>query len=391
MSSHPQPARVVANEANLREQLDTLVQGLVGRRGVRHALVAIETGDRAFRWLKAVGEADADGRPLQVDTPMFIASVTKLYIAAVVLQLHEHGSLRLDEAMTAYLPPELVQGLHRLDGVDHTGQISVRHLLGHTSGIPDWLEDRPRGGQAWLDTLPVGSDRVLDIAAITQHVREQLVPHFPPQPPEAERQRVRYSDTNYQLLMAIIEAVTGKPLPQVFTEQLYRPLGLRHTWHPGAEPLEPAPAPAAFWLGAAPFEQPLLLQSFRDLYCSADDGLRFMRALVRGEVFQRPETAQLMRARWNRFGLPRDAASMRLPNWPIEYGLGMMRYHLPRVFTPFKPLPAVIGHTGVTGSWSFYCPQRDLYLWGSVSQGAAAPLPFRFVPRLLRTLEAGGL
>jgi D-alanyl-D-alanine carboxypeptidase len=77
------------------------------------------------------------------------------------------------------------------------------------------------------------------------------------------------------------------------------------------------------------------------------------------------------------------------PGWPMEYGLGMIRYRLPRLFTPFKPVPEVVGHSGVTGSWLFHCPELDIITAGTVDQATAAALPYRFVPRLLRALQQG--
>ena len=60
-----------------------------------------------------------------------------------------------------------------------------------------------------------------------------------------------------------------------------------------------------------------------------------------------------------------------------------MRVRCPK---PSRPVPAVIGHTGVTGSWLFYCPELDVYLTGTVDQFTAAGVPFRFVPKMLRVL-----
>jgi D-alanyl-D-alanine carboxypeptidase len=371
----------------VRQRMRELTRGLLSRKGVRHTIVAVESGDGSFRWIDAVGEADPSGRPMRVDTPVLIASVTKLYIAAATLKLYERGLIALDEPIVAYLPAGSIRGLHRLNGIDHSEKITARQLLSHTSGLADWLEDRPKGESSLIDELDRGEDREIGVDGVIERVRQQLTGHFPPQAPAAERQRVRYSDTNYQLLIGIVEALTGQPLPRAFEELLYRPLGLRHTWHPGDAPLEPTAAPATIWAGDQPFEQPLLLRSFRDLYSTAADGLVFMRALMRGEVFDGPATAAVMRSRWNRFGLPRDAVSLRLPGWPIEYGLGLMRFRMPRIFTPFRPLPAVVGHTGVTGSWSFYCDEWDLYFWGTVDQVTAAPVPFRFVLEQLRALE----
>ena len=170
---------------------------------------------------------------------------------------------------------------------------------------------------------------------------------------------------------------------QAFKELIYQPLGLHQTFHPGNLSVENIPEPAVFWVGGIPFLKPLLLESFRDLYSTVDDLLTFLRAIISGKLFKETKTAELMQGNWNRFGLPTDAAAIRLPRWPIKYSLGMMRLRMPRIFTPFKPVPSIIGHTGVSGSWLFYCKDLDLYLCGTVDQVLAAALPFRFVPKLL--------
>jgi CubicO group peptidase (beta-lactamase class C family) len=190
------------------------------------------------------------------------------------------------------------------------------------------------------------------------------------------------------LLASIIEAVTGRALHDVHEEMLYRPLGLRRTWIAGrSRPLDPAPEPAALWAGHRPLDIPLLMRSFHGVYSTADDMLVVLRTLIRGGLFERPDTFDLMRARWVRFGLAFDRAAFRGPQWPIEYGLGLMRFQMPRVLTPFRPMPAVIGHTGSTGTWLFHCPAQDLLLAGTVDQVTAGAVPFRVVPKLLRIAD----
>jgi len=285
------------------------------------------------------------------------------------------------------LSRERIGGLHRLDGADYTEAITVRHLLGHTSGLPDYIEERPKGGRTFIERLVTGGDRAWSIDETVGIVRDCLTPHFPPQPAGARRPKARYSDTNYQLLMAIIEAVTAQPLHQVLEELLFRPLNLRHTWMPGSAPLDPTPAPATLWFGDQPLDLPLAMRSFRDLYSTAGDTLAFLRALLRGKVFEDSSTLSRMQQRWNRFGFPLDRAALRVPGWPIEYGLGMMRFRLPRVFTPLRPMPAVFGHTGSTGVWLFHCPELDVLLSGTVDQATAGSVPFRLVPEILRIVE----
>jgi D-alanyl-D-alanine carboxypeptidase len=69
----------------------------------------------------------------------------------------------------------------------------------------------------------------------------------------------------------------------------------------------------------------------------------------------------------------------------------MMRLQLPRLFSPLRAAPALYGHTGVSGSWLFHCPELCLILSGTVDQIAGAAVPFRFVPRLATKLDAMGV
>lgn len=377
---------------SLPDRFHGLLDRLAARKHVEHAIVAVERLDGSFRWVGVAGNASPVGTPMREDTPFHLASVTKLYIAAAVMKLRDQGRVGLDEPISAYLPETLIGGLHRLDGVDRTDDITVRNLLGHTSGLPDCLEERPKGGLSLIERVVGEGDMAWTIEDMVRLVRDGLTPHFPPQRVDARRRRARYSETNYLLLIAIVEAVTGLPLHLAFEEVLFRPLDLRHTYLPGHRPSEPTPEPATLWFKDRPLDIPLALRSFRDLYGTAGDTLAFLRALVRGQVFDDPTTLGEMQRRWIRFGLPRDRAALRTPGWPIEYGLGMMRFRfrLPRVRTPVGERPELIGHTGSTGSWLFHCPQLDVLLSGTVDQATAGAVPFRFVPKLLRALGSAG-
>ena len=374
--------RFAVNPEAARQRLDRLFAKMVAQPAIKHALAVVESGERAFRWAGVAGEAHPGGAPLREDTPIWIASVTKLYIAVATLKLYERGLVALDAPIGAYLPQELIGGIHRLGGTDHTGAITVQHLLGHSSGLPDFIEAKPKGGRSLFDQV-LESDRAWTIPDAIRLVRDELTPHFAPQPLAARRQRIHYSDTNYQLLMAIIEAVQGQPIAQAFDELLFEPLGLRDTYHPGTRP--EAPEPATTWAGEQPLRLPLAMVSFGDLISTAHDLLSFMRALVRGEVFDRPNTRDLMMGHWNTFGLPRSLPSIS-PGWPIQYGLGMMRFAMPGPLGWLNPMPPIVGHTGASGSWLFYCPSLDLYLCGTVDQVEALATPFRFVPSVVRAL-----
>lgn len=378
-----QPLRLPA------DRLQAVLDDLVARRGFRHAGLAVETMDGSVGWAGAAGTAYAEGASMSPDIPYFIASVDKLYIAVAILRLHECGQLNLHEHISAYLLPELTDRIHVMGVVDRSDQITVLHLLGHTSGLADYLEDRPRGGRSLINRLiKDGEDRVLDAADAMRTVREDLTPHFPPQNPDSAQSKVRYSDTNFLLLIAIIETLYQRPLHDVLTELIFAPAGMRHTYFLGAsQPLAPTPEPATLWSGDQVLDLPHVLKSLRSIYSTVGDQIASLRALLSGGLFDDPARSGLMQRCWKRFGLPLDVAALRAPSWPIQYGFGMMRFALPRVFTPIRPIPPVVGHTGSTGSWLFYCPHYQLLFAGTVDEASAGAVPFRdVVPRVLRAV-----
>jgi CubicO group peptidase (beta-lactamase class C family) len=185
-------------------RLEALLKELTSRTPIKQTIMAVEMGER-FRWDGAFGES-ADATPLRADAPFFIASIDKLVNATIAMKLSEQGRLDINASISAYLPRNLTRGLHRLNEVDYSERVSVRHLLGHTSGLADWLEDRPKGGQSLVDRVIRDGDMALSIDDVATIVRDHLKPYFPPQDLSATRPRIRYSDTNFMLLCAVIEA-----------------------------------------------------------------------------------------------------------------------------------------------------------------------------------------
>jgi D-alanyl-D-alanine carboxypeptidase len=375
-ASRPAQARAMA-------RFEDLIHQLSSRRHVRHALLAVEAGDRSFGWGGARGDARPDGTPMEVDTLFPLASITKLYTATVVLRLVEQGSLDLDASLETYLPGLGV--LHHRDGADHTAELTPRHLLTHTSGLPDYYLDVPKGGRSFHQRLVEEGDRRYSLDEVLDVVRA-LPARFPPQPLASGRKvKARYSDTNFQLLGATVEQVTGLSYGQALAEHVLGPLGLARTHLAGQVPSgEPV---ASIWSGEEHLEIAEALVSMAPeggLIATAGDVLRFARALFSGEVFDDPTTLDAMHAHWYRFGFPRDRAAVMAPGWPIEYGLGVMRFQAPRLLSPLRRTPPVFGHTGASASWLFHEPELDVTFVGTLGQTNAAGVPFRLVPRVLR-------
>lgn len=370
----------------LADALQAIADNLAARDDLHHAVLAVETGDGAFHWSGAAGEASPDGEPMRTDTPYFITSVDKIYAATAIMRLHEQGRLDLEAPITEYLPSSLTSRIHVMDGVDRSSAITTRHLLSHTSGLADYLEDRPEGGRSLIEKVVESGDIDWDVEQAMGVVREDLRPHFVPQSVDARKPKVRYCDTNYALLITMIETLAAKTLDKVLTELLFDPFNIRHTYIEGlSAPADPTPNAATLWFGEQPMDLPKFFMHMRSVYSTVDDQIKSLRAILGGHVFEDPATLRSMR-QWNALPFPMDASAARAPGWPIEYGYGLMRFQMPPILTGMYRLPAVIGHTGSTGTWLFYCPEMDAYFAGVVDQGTAGAVPYRTMPKLLRIM-----
>lgn len=161
----------------------------------------------------AVGQgAQGSGAEPPVDGEARVGSSTKMYVATVVLQLVEEGIVDLDEPIDTYLP-----GLVTGDDVLGT-HITVRQLLQHTSGLPEYAAEiaaDPFGAQ---HTYFAPRD-LLDVAMEQRAV-------FPPDA------RWEYSNTNYLVLGLLIEHLTSRTLHEQIGARIVEPLGLTHTYLP---------------------------------------------------------------------------------------------------------------------------------------------------------------
>jgi hypothetical protein len=73
--------------------------------------------------------------------------------------------------------------------------------------------------------------------------------------------------------------------------------------------------------------------------------------------------------------------------FPLQYGIGIMKFQLPRIFSPFKAMPVLIGHSGLSGSFSFYCPEKDVFLCGTINQIKKPSQSYKLMLKLLQNLE----
>ncbi len=349
----------------IAEELQRLVDSAAGKSRGASVIAALQSGDGGLD-LAAADTSSA----MATTTPYFLASITKMYTATVVMELAESGTIDLDAPISAYVDPELIRGIHVLDDVDYTDQITGTRLLAQTSGLADYFEGAPKGGVSLVDDLKQGRDRSLGIEDIVEIVRG-LRPEFPP----GAEGKAHYSDTNYALLGTIIESVTGATVAANFEEKIFAPLGLTETYVFDHTRDQSTPAP--FHFKDRVMDIPLAMSSFAPdggVVSTVSDSIRFLRAFFGAELLSEPGVAS-MTSHWNRIF------------FPLQYGSGVMRFRLPRWMTPFKAAPELIGHSGSTGSFAFYHPKRDVYLAGSVNQMDNPNRPYRLMTRMIDLLD----
>ncbi|MBM3243114.1 beta-lactamase family protein [Candidatus Poribacteria bacterium] len=352
------------------QKLQSMLKSQVGKGGLHIIVAAVQSYDRSLDFVGAAGEADPmSGVPMTPETPYFIASVTKMYTAAIIMQLYQEKRLDLEAPVSDYLPYELLDGIHIYKGTDYSRQLKVYQLVNQTSGLADFEADKPRRGKSVLDELTAGHDRSIDTAEALKITRT-LSPHFAPGTPG----RAYYSNLNYRLLGEIIEALTEKPMAVNFEERICAPLGLQHTYLYDWTKPRPGESPATLYLNNTPAYVPKYLSSNVSdggLVSTAAECMQFLRAFFEGGLFEKTLLERMLV--WNRMF------------FPLRYGYGLMYFQLPRYFW-IAPLPEFTGHSGSTGSFAFACPSRSLYLTGTLNVITPAR-PFFFMMALVRAVK----
>ncbi len=346
-------------------KLQAVLNAQIGKGNIHNIVAAVQSRDCSIDFIGAAGYADRDtGVVMKPDTPYFIASITKMFTAALVMQLHAEQRLKLDAPLSTYLPTSLTHGIHVYQGTDYSERITVAELVNQSSGLADYEGDKPRGGKSVIDELKAGHDRAISTPEAIEIVRG-LSPHFVPGTPG----KAHYSNTNYRLLGAIIETVTGKSMAANFAERICVPLGLQHTYLFDCATPHADETPATIYLKDAPAHVPQYLTSNVSdggLVSTASECIVFLRAFFEGRLFDQASLAWMMT--WNKIF------------FPLRYGYGLMNFRLPWFFAQ----PQFIGHSGSTGSFAFLCPARSIYLAGTINQIASPAKPFFLMSQLLR-------
>jgi D-alanyl-D-alanine carboxypeptidase len=328
------------NETFLKQQVDNMLNN----KSVYGAILCVETGDCSVSWAGSAGNISANNR-------YYIASVTKLYITAMMLMLRKENKLNFTDKIYNYFPEDIIGSIHVLNGKDYSKDITIAHLMSNTSGIPDYFYYDKQEGNSVEDLLQ-GNDQSWPFDRAIERAKS-IKPKFKP----GQKGKVHYSDTNYQLLGAIIEKVSGMWVGDALKKYIFQPLNLKDTYaYRDINDSSPVP----FYYKSNQVHLPNYLASV-----TAEGGI----------VSTARETMVFLKAFFNGYFFPEDLIDELKQNWNMIYfpgqfyfGLGLEKLWTPRIISPLKPIGEVLGFWGQTGAFAFHNPQSNLYFTGTVNQ-----------------------
>lgn len=305
---------------------------------------------------------------LEVNSAYFIASITKLYTATLVMQLRAEGKLQLDDRISKYLPVAIMKELHVYNGINYSDSITIRHLLSQTSGLQDYFLGTQPSGKSLYEELIAGNDKSWTFEECIT-LAKTMPPAFKP----GEKGKALYGDTNFQLLGKIISLLYNKPIQEVMREKIFIPLNMNNTYiyYDATDKL-----PATMYFKNDTLPIPLAMTSFGPdggIVSNTTESMIFLKAFFDGTLFPKSYLDEMYQ--WNPV------------MYPLEYGVGLMRFKLPAIFTLGKKIPACYGHSGLSGAFAFYCPEKNLFFTGTVNQIHKPGASFKLMVKLLTALE----
>ena len=218
--------------------------------------------------LRGFGEADPAGRTVTPQTPFILASASKSFTALAIMQLVESGRIDLDAPVRRYLPA------FRVADEAASARITVRHLLHHTSGLP---EDSAFGPMLSNDVSDDAlSDRVRALEDV--HLSNGVGAVF------------EYTDANYDVLGLVVQTISGQSYESYITEHIFAPLDMRHSYTDQSDARRNGLATGhRSWFGyPRPFEAPYSRAAMPSSYLisSAEDITHFLRMQLNGGRYE---------------------------------------------------------------------------------------------------------
>jgi D-alanyl-D-alanine carboxypeptidase len=294
---------------------------------------------------------------LNKEKPFVIASVSKLYTHSIIFNLIDTHKLSYEDNLAKFFKKSDLKNLHILNGVDHTPKITVRQLLDQNTGLPDYETGKQPDSSIIFKEIMHG-DKAVDFKTSIE-ITKSLKPKFAP----GSKKRAHYANANVNLLARIAELVTEKTYEDLLSEYIIKPLRLTNTF-----PCKPDTKHEPIYAGNRAIIRPEYLASSiasGGIISTNSDLMTFLRAFFEGVLFSNKHIS--------------NPVFRPIQFFPLKYGSGMMKVQMSRAMSPLFPAPTLIGHSGSSGSFAFYCPDRRIYITGTINQIKARPFPLIYM------------
>ncbi len=356
----------VKTEETRQKIFDKFEKIVMSDKRIGDALLLIYSDSLNIHWKTAVSKDETS--KVDKDHPYHFASVGKTITSVMISVLYEKGLIDFEDRISDYLDADILEGLHVYKGTDYSGDILIRQLLNHTSGIADYFFDKSKSGIRLADLMYKEPDRFWTPVETINWAKQNLKPRFAP------GKGFHYSDTNYQLLGLIIEKITGKPLHNVLHGYIFESLEMNSTCqYLYSEPKEATPTQIVdiYYkdLNLSKAKSISMDWAGGGIVSTSEDMLKFIKALANNEIVKK-ETFDKMKD-WAHFG----------PG--IRYGYGIMNFRM--VFMPGKY--EIWGNSGSIGAFMYYNPSMDVYMIGSFHKWNCQRLPITFILKTLRRIN----
>jgi D-alanyl-D-alanine carboxypeptidase len=357
----------------VQAEIKSLFDNMLLEDDIYNASVAIFSPSKNIDWSFIGGEFRTNEKVLHTN-PFHTASIGKTFTATAVLMLYEQGHLKLNDRITKHLPKEVVSGLHKFEGKNYANEITIKHLLQHTSGLPNYFEDETTDGLLnGMSLLFEETERIWSPEELVNISKVSMKPHFIP------GADYRYSDTGYILLGLIVERASGLDLHDFFERHIFAPLDMKNThMHLRAQPDAATERITELYAGnieISTFKSLSLDWAGGGIASTADDLNKFQIALHNHQLLSL-ETLKKMQ-QW----VPESKG--------VYYGLGLRKVSVEERLSS-KTDFTLLGHTGSTSSFMFFCPELDVYLSGSFNQIDQVALSIKVPIKVLTHIQKGG-
>ncbi|MDQ5886588.1 MAG: Beta-lactamase [Patescibacteria group bacterium] len=277
--------------------------------------------------------------------PFHIASIGKMMTACIIGILLDIKQLSLEDRITKFLHGDLLSELFEYKGIDYLDQITIGHLLSHTSGIADYFESTVYAGSSFVDQIMSEPDKLWTPQMLVDFTRNNQTAHSAPG-------SFYYSDTGYVLLGLIIEKVTGQQFQKVLTDLVFNPLGMNDSYLLfGGQPSKPKQPIAPIWFNGKEISTLNMLScdwAGGGVVSTLPDLLVFQKAFWSGKIVS-SDFIEIMSTISNKF-----RAGM-------FYGSGMMELRYEGFFFLLRGLPRPKGHSGILATAMFYDQTNDVH------------------------------